>query len=365
MNHKPVLLLSVTLIVAAAITARADEIDDWVKTQMQIRHVPAVSIAVVKDGVLVKAEGYGFADLEHNTPARAETVYKIGSLSKQFIAAGVMLLVQDGRLALGERVGRYIAGTPSTWQEITIRHLLTHTSGLIREAPGFDPYKIQPEIDVIRTSFPLPLNSKPGDKYEYSNLGYYLLAEVIHTVSGKPWANFLSERVFAPLGMTATRPTSVADIIPNRAAGYAWSSDRLQNTENWPAVRPSGAFLSTVLDIAKWEAVLQTDRLLSASSKNEMWTPVKLNDGREYRYGFGWELDWFPNGIGPTEVPMIRHEGTMPGFRSVYWRLPNHGITVIVLSNLNDAALDNLTAGITVRYVPDLRPAYLRRWPAN
>jgi CubicO group peptidase (beta-lactamase class C family) len=348
MKRKPVLLLSVTLIVAAAITARADEIDNWVKTQMQIRHVPAVSIAVVKDDVLVKAEGYGFADLEHNIPARPDTVYKIGSVSK-----------------LGERIGRYIAGTPSAWQEITIRHLLTHTSGLVREAPGLDPYKIQPDIDVIRTSFPLPLNSQPGDKYEYSNLGYYLLAEVIHTVSGKPWADLLNERVFAPLGMTATRLTSVADIIPNRAAGYAWSSDRFQNTENWPAVRPSGAFLSTVQDMAKWEAALQTDRILSMSSKSEMWTPVKLNDGREYRYGFGWELDWFPNGVGPTEVPMIRHEGTIPGFRSVYWRLPKHGITVIVLSNLNEAALDNLTAGIAVRYVPDLMPAYRKRWPAD
>ncbi len=165
--------------------------------------------------------------------------------------------------------------------------------------------------------------------------------------------------------MTATRPTSVADDIPNRAAGYEWNADKFQDTANWPAVRPSGAFLSTVLDLAKWEAVLQTDRILSTSSTIEMWTPVKLNDGSEYRYGFGWEIDWFPNGIGPTEVPLIRHEGTMPGFRAVYWRLPNHGLTVIVLSNLDRAALDNLTAGIAVRYVPELMPAYLKRWPRN
>ena len=358
-----VLLLPCSLLLAIAGSVRADEIDDWVRAQMQIRHVPGVSIAVIKDGALVKAEGYGLADLEHETPARPDTVYKIGSVSKQFIAAGVMLLVQDGKISLAESVARYVAGTPPGWQGITIRHLLTHTAGLVREAPGFDPYKIQPDLDVIRTAFPLPLNARPGDKYEYSNLGYYVLAEVIRTVSGMPWADFLNERVFAPLRMTATRTTSVADLVVNRAAGYAWNADKFENSENWPAVRPSGAFLSTVLDMAKWEAALQTDRVLTASSKNEMWTPVKLNDSRTYPYGFGWEIDWFPNGIGATGVPMIRHEGTIPGFRAVYWRLPKHDLSVIVLSNLDRAALDNLTAGIAVRYLPELMPAYLKRWP--
>jgi CubicO group peptidase (beta-lactamase class C family) len=209
---------------------------------MKDRRIPAVSIAVIKGGTLVKAEGYGIANLEHNIPATPSTVYKIGSISKQFIAAGVMLLVQDDKVVLDQPLSRYVAGTPDAWQAITIRHLLTHTSGLVREAPGFDAYKIQPDIDVIRTAFPIPLTSKPGDKYAYSNLGYYTLAEVIHSVSGRSWAEFLNERVFAPLAMTSTRPTSVATIIPNRAGGYAWSKDRFENMENWTTVRPSGAF---------------------------------------------------------------------------------------------------------------------------
>jgi D-alanyl-D-alanine carboxypeptidase len=358
---RPLLLVALMLALTAGL--RADDVDDWVRAQMLVRHVPAVSIAVVKDGKLVKAAGYGVADLEHELPAGPATVYKIGSVSKQFIAAGVMLLVQDGKVALTDPVGTHIPGTPAAWQAITVRHLLTHTSGLIREAAGFDPYKVQPDIDVIRTAFAVPLNAKPGDKYEYSNLGYFVLAELIRAVSGKPWAAFLDERVFAPLGMTATRPTSVAAIIPGRADGYLWSNDTFSNAANWPAVRPSGAFLSTVLDLARWEAALQTERILSASSKAAMWTPVTLNDGRDYPYGFGWEVDWFPNGVGPTGVPMIRHEGSIPGFRAVYWRLPNHGLTVIVLSNLEGAALDNLTAGIAVRFVPELMPAYLKRWP--
>lgn len=365
MNRKRHFLLSLALILVAAVAARADDVDDWVKAQIQLRHIPAASIAVIKDGVVVKTAGYGLADMENNIPARPDTVYKIGSVSKQFIAAGVMLLVQDGKVAVDDKVSKHLEGTPAAWQAITLRHLLTHTSGLVREGPGFDPYKVQPDIDVIKTAFPLPLQFKPGDNYQYSNLGYYTLAEIIHRVSGKPWDDFLNERVFAPLGMTSTRATSVFDIIPNRADGYAWNVDKFANTENWPAVRPSGAFLSTALDMAKWEVALQSDRILKASTKKEMWTPLKLNDGREYEYGFGWELGDFPNGIGKTGVPIIRHEGTIPGFRAGYWRLPNHGITVIVLSNLDRAALDNLTSGIAVRYVPELMPAYLKRWPAT
>lgn len=165
-----------------------------------------------------------------------------------------------------------------------------------------------------------------------------------------------------PLGMTATRTTTTSAIVPNRAGGYVWNADAFTKAEDWPAVRPSGAFLSTVLDMAKWEAALQTDRILNPATKKEMWTPVRLADGSEYPYGYGWEVDSFPNGVGPTDVPMIRHEGTIPGFRAVYWRLPEQGITVIVLSNLERGALDKLTAGIAVRFAPEVMPAYRKRW---
>jgi len=349
-------------VLASVVTVRADEIDDWVKSEMQVRHVPAISIAVVKNGVLVKAEAYGVSDLEHNIPAQPNTVFKIGSTSKQFLAAGVMILVQDGKIAVDEKLGKYLDGIPERWNAITIRHLLTHTSGLAREGPGFDSYKIQPDIDVIKSAYPVALHAKPGDQYEYSNLGYFALAEVIHRVSGKSWDEFLRERVFKPLGMNSTRITTVAEIVKDRASGYIWSDD-IPNAENWLAVRPSGAFLSTASDMAKWEIALQSDRILTPESKKQMWTPVKLNNGSEYPYGFGWEVDHFPNGVPPTDVPMIRHEGSIPGFRAVYWRLPDRKITVIVLSNLQSAALDKLTAGIALRYDRSLLPAYQKRWP--
>jgi CubicO group peptidase (beta-lactamase class C family) len=361
--HRSRPLLIAVLVFLGVVTARADEVDDWVKAQLQIRHVPGVAIAVIKDGVLLKAEGYGVADLEHDTSVRTNSAFKIGSASKQFIAAGVMLLVQDGKIRVDDKLGRYLDGIPATWQEITIRQLLSHTSGVTREAPGFDPYKIQPDIDVIKTAYAVPLNGKPGDKYEYSNLGYYVLAEVITRVSGQSWSNFLKGRIFEPLRMTSTRPTTTIDLVPDRVQGYTWTDGQFSNAEDWLALRPSGAFLSTATDMAKWEIALQRDVILSAESKKEMWTPAKLNNGSEYPYGFGWEIDYFPNGVGPTNVPMIRHEGSIPGFRAMFWRLPNQKLTVIVLSNLQNAQLDNLTAGIALHYAPEIKGAYEKRWP--
>jgi CubicO group peptidase (beta-lactamase class C family) len=342
----------------AAVALRAQDVDDVVQEWMEKHHVPAVSIAVIKDGSLNKAKAYGLADVEHRIQARPDTVFKIGSVSKQFIAAGIMLLVQDGRLAVGDKVSKYLERTPATWEAITLRHLLTHTSGLAGEAPGFDPYKLQPDVDVIETAYPVPLRFMPGERYEYSNLGYFVLAEIIHRVSGKPWGDFLSERMFSPLGMTATRVTTLADIVPNRAHGYAWKAGKLQNEDDWPAVRPSGAFLSTALDLAKWEAALLGDQVLKGPTKKEMWTPVTLNDGRTFPYGFGWQLDdWPADSPVPTGVPMIRHGGSMNGFRAAYTRWPSRHLTVIILTNLTDAPYEGLAANIAIRYVPELRSA--------
>src|SRR5262245_62020360 len=184
-----------------------------------------------------------------------------------------MLLVQDGKIALNDKLSLRLPGTPTAWQDITVRHLLTHTSGLAREGPAFDPYKVQPDIEVIKSAYAVPLLFRPGEKYDYSDLGYYVLAEVIHQISGKPWEEFLHDRIFAPLGMTATRPTSAVDIVPNRADGYVWNADKLSNAASWTALRPSGAFLSSALDLAKWEAALRTEQILKNSSKTEMWKP--------------------------------------------------------------------------------------------
>ncbi len=206
-----------------------------------------------------------------------------------------MLLDEESEMNVEDKVSKYLEGTPANWKEITVHHLLTYTSGLVREAPGFDPFKIQKEADVIKTAYPLPLLFAPGEKWEYSNVGYFALAEIIHNVSGKQWDEYIAERVFRPSGMTATRTTSLVDIIPKRAAGYDWNGSRLQNAEPLIALRPSGAFLSTVLDLAKWDAALYTDKILKQGTRDQMWKPAakttrKLDEQTEYFYGYGWQV---------------------------------------------------------------------------
>ena len=174
------------LILTAAVAVRADKVDDYLKAEMLKQHIPGVSLAVVKDGKIIKAEGYGLANLELNVPARPETVFKIGSVSKQFISAGILLLIQEGKISLDDSISKFLEGTPETWKPITVRHLLTHTSGIVREAPGFDPLKVQSDADVIKTAYSLPLRFAPGEKWEYCNVGYFSLAEIIRKVTGKP-----------------------------------------------------------------------------------------------------------------------------------------------------------------------------------
>jgi D-alanyl-D-alanine carboxypeptidase len=354
-NARSVALLTFVLCLAAtgaaSVPSRADKVDDYVRAEMQKQSIPGLSLAVVKDGKVVKAEGYGLANVELNVPARPDTVYKIGSVSKQFIATGVVLLAADGRLGLDDRVSKYLDGTPEAWQAITVRHLLTHTSGIVREAPGFHPYKVQSDAEVVKTAYSLPLRFAPGEKWEYCNVGYFALAEIIRQVSGRPWEEFLTERVFKPAGMAATRATTVNEIVPNRAGGYNVENGRLKNAGELLAVRPSGAFLSTVLDLARWDAALYTDQILKGPARDEMWTPVKLNSGAAHPYGLGWELGE-ANGHR-----IVRHGGTLAGFRAEMLRLVDDRLTVIVLTNCGNARPEAIARGVAAFYVNGLAAA--------
>jgi CubicO group peptidase (beta-lactamase class C family) len=354
MLRKHLSLFAILLLLLQTAPVRADKVDDYVKAEMQKQRIPGLSLAVVKEGKIIKAEGYGLANVEHNVPARPETVYKIGSVSKQFIATGIMLLVQDGKLNLDDKIAKYLDGTPEAWSGITIRHLLTHTSGIVREGPGFDPFKDQKDIDVIKTAYPLPLRFAPGEKYEYCNVGYFSLAEIITRISGKSWGDFMNERVFAPLGMTSTRPTSFSAIVPNRADGYDWRNEKMQNAVELIAVRPSGAFLSNALDLAKWDAALYTDLILKHSTREQMWTPFKLNSGATHPYGFGWSLEPLGN------HRQVNHGGTLSGFRSHFSRLLDDKLSIIVLTNSSGANPAAIMRGVAAIYLPDLAASVQR-----
>ena len=341
--------LALGLDLGVAAPAHADPIDDYITAQMSKQHIPGLSIAVLKSGKLVKAKGYGLANLELEARATPETVYQIGSVSKQFIAGAIVLLNAEGKVGLDDSVRQYLEDAPESWQPITVRHLLTHTSGLVRETPGFQ-VTAQMDMDAIRAAYPTPLTFKPGENMLYSNLGYSVLAEIITSAAKKPWPQYIQERVFAPLGMSATRTTTLEELVPRRANGHVWVDGKYLNSQNVAGVRPSGAFLSTVLDLARWDAALYTDKLFSAQQRELMWTPVKLNDGSTKAYGFGWEVG------KAAQHRLVHHAGTMWGFRSDISRYVDDQLTLVVLTNAFQALPEKVSARVAAFYIPDLQP---------
>lgn len=339
--------IGIALLLVFPRVAAADPVDDIVNAELKRQGVPGVSVAVVKDGTIVKAEGYGVANAELNVRATPQSVYQIGSVSKQFIAAGIMLLVQDGRMSLDDKTGKYLADTPAEWQAITVRHLLTHTAGIVNEPPAFDPFKLQSDADLVKSAYAARLLFVPGAEWAYSNTGYFALAEIIRAVSGEPWDAFLQKRLFQTLAMTSTRTTTM-EMVPNRASGYALMNGRMSNAPPILSVRPSGAFLSTVLDLAKWDAALDARSLLSAATLTQMWEPVRLNGGGSSPYGFGWQVDTVAG------HKRVHHSGTMPGFRATIHRYLDDKLTVIVLTNAGNADPGSFARLIAESYIPAL-----------
>ena len=337
-----VLLLG--LVLSLPLRAHADPTDDFIRAELKRQNIPGLALAVVKDGVVVKAAGYGVADRSTKAPVTPETVFKIASVSKQFMAAGVMVLVQDGRVSLTDTVDRYIPEVPAAWRVITIRQLLSHTGGLMREGPGWTPSSTS-DLEVIRSAYGAPLRSTPGTKWEYSNLGYTILAEIMARVSGRPWTEFVADRVFRPAGLLATRATT-PERVPGRAVGYS-DNDLLKDAEEWSTVRPGGGFMSTVLDLAKWDAVLYGNTVLNEASRREMWAPTPLADGTSATYGLG----WFVSRSGARR--QVWHSGGLPGFHSQLHRYYHDRVTVIVLMNLDDADDDTIAVGVAERFLPN------------
>ncbi len=334
--------------VSATDPPRVSPVDQYVTTRVRELRIPGLALAVLKNGRVVKLGAYGLANLETNAPTTPATEFRIASLSKQFIATAVMLLVQEGKLGLDDRATKYLDDAPATWDEITIRQLLTHTSGLVRDPIDYHPYTEQPITDVITAAYALPLNSAPGGRWLYSNIGYYVLAQVITKVSGTPWDAFIAERLFVPAHMTATRTGNAKEVIINRASGYSEVNHATVNAENWIAVRPSGAFISSALDLAQWDAFMDSHNPLSPANRRLMRTPALLIDSARVDYGFGWYVDSF---LGRAR---IHHDGQYPGFRADYERFEDDSLTVIVLANSDRSDLAALALKVAGFYASTL-----------
>lgn len=356
MKRKPILII--LLILSAVVSGfsqneNTSKVDEFINAEMQKQKIPGVSLAVMKDGKPLIVKGFGFANLEHQVPVKPETIFQSGSVGKQFTAMAVMMLAEEGKINIDEKITKYVGDVPDAWANITVRHLLTHTGGMTDYPQDFDFRKDYTEDDLLKRAKEVPLAFQPGERYAYSNLGYVTLGIIIGKVSGKFYGDFLQERVFKPLGMTTARIITEADIVPNRAAGYVLRNAELKN-QSW--VSPSlnttadGALYLTTLDMMKWDEALAGGKLLSKAGYDAMWTPVKLNGGKPHPYGFGWAL----RDVNGKRV--IEHGGAWQGFKAHIARYPDNKLTVIVFANLAQANQGRLANGVAAIIDPELKP---------
>ncbi|MEO8575148.1 MAG: serine hydrolase domain-containing protein [Gemmatimonadales bacterium] len=294
--------------------------------------IPGASLLVVRDGKPIVRKSWGLADLETKVPAAPKTNYRLASVTKQFTATAILLLVQDGKLKLDDRIRQWLPTLPNATDQITIRQVLSHTSGLIDYedvmAPGTTIQVHDTDVlHLLETQDSTYFN--PGTKYAYSNTGYSLLALIVERASGKSFVTFLHDRIFTPLGMA----NSVAfengtSTVSDRAFGYtmrngAWARKDQSSTS---AVLGDGGIYSSIDDMAKWDAALYDSRLLSDESRRLAFTPHTDTNDADVKYGFGWRI------TGET----LWHSGETSGFRNVIVRYPARKLTVVILTNRDD-----------------------------
>lgn len=337
--------ISISVLLLAAASSRADAIDDMVVSEMQRQHSPAIAVAVVKNGRELKVKGYGLANVELGVRANESTFFQTASMGKQFTAALVLLLVRDEKIRLDEPVSRYLPNVPATWGGITVRHLLSHTSGLARTDPEIDLRKDYTEDELLRSAYSVPLTNKPGERFQYSNLGYQVLGVVCSKVGGKFWGDQMQEKIFAPLSMKS-RVISEKDIIPGRAAGYTRFNGQLQNQE-WVApsqnTTADGSLYVSARDMAIWSRALDKALLLTSDEQDAMWTRAALNDGEHIDYGMGWEIASAQGHL------LVQHRGDWQGFTSYILRLPEEQLTISVLMNRANGQPQVLSERIATR----------------
>lgn len=297
--------------------------------------VAALSIGVKRGDQLLLAKGYGEADVENAVTATAETVYRIGSITKQFTAAAIMQLVESGKIGLEDPITDHLTDYPTQGHKITIRHLLTHTSG-IKSYTGLAAWGPKTTLDLTDDELLAlfkdePFDFAPGDKFLYNNSAFYMLGMVVGEASGTTYREYIDAHLFEPLGLTRSSYCDEQQIIPGRAEGYEIHEGQLMNDAYLSMNQPgaAGALCSTVLDLLSWSSALRDGRVVSMASYGQMTTSATLSDGSSTGYGFGL-------GLGSLEGnPAVLHGGGINGFNTMMAYYPESELDVVVLSNTN------------------------------
>ncbi|MBS1716849.1 MAG: beta-lactamase family protein [Armatimonadetes bacterium] len=336
-----------------AATCDADQIDKVIAKAMAAQHIPGASVAVLIHGRAIKQRSYGFSDLEQKVKATNQSAYMVGSVSKQFESTALLQLADEGRLKLDDPITKYLDGLPKAWSGITIRHLMTHTSGLKDYVglPEHDQSQAKPVTpkQIMEWVGRYPLEFTPGTQWKYCNTGSYLEGLIIEKVTGKSYEEFAKSKLWRPLGMRSTRLNRWKDDIPNRAKGYAWGKGGREKPtfedDTWPWA--GGGVVTTLEDLVKW-----VQWLGSKPSNNRLWKPVQLAGSGSYPFG----LDWFISDQRGT--PRMFRTGGINGFSAILMRYPAHDITVILLTNEDGVPVRAFAEEIAQAVDPSLVPPH-------
>jgi len=337
------------------------DVDRTVRRLMNEQRVPGVAVAVVRGGNVTLSKGYGLANIEQQKTVSDETMFQSGSVGKQFTAAGVMALVEAGKVGLDASIRDYLTDAPSTWQPITVRHLLTHMAGIPDyTSDQMDYRRSYSEADLLKMAYALPLEFTSGSHWNYSNTEFVLLGILIHKVTGQFYGDYLRERIFTPAGMPTIRVISEAAIVPYRAAGYLLDQSGYRN-QDWVSpelnTTADGSMLLSLRDMIAWNDVVRRRAVLTPASWSILQGPSTLNSGKKYPYGMG----WFVDSLRGEEI--LQHGGAWQGFRTQYSRYAHGQLDVIVLANSRSAQVELFASEIAATIDSALRTPPLPTTP--
>ena len=321
--------------------------DSLISAEVKGTPIAGLAFAVVKGRDTILARGWGFADVENEVPVTTASVFRIGSITKQFTSSAIMQLVEKGRLSLDDTLGALLPNMPVTWRKVTLRQLLNHTSG-IPNYTDIGPRWVRRWRDDMTPDSIVgfvtgdTLNFAPGSKWRYTNTGYVLVGMILDKTTGQSYPRYLGEQLFKPMGLSSTIYCDTRPIINHRALGYQLANKQLANAEYLSMTQPysAGALCSTVGDLVKWTRALHSGGVVSPASFKQMTTPIGAAAGTHYGFGLG--MDSLGN------HRRVGHGGGIHGFVSMLAHYPDDSLTVVVLANSAPAPVD-LIAGNLAR----------------
>jgi CubicO group peptidase (beta-lactamase class C family) len=343
-----------------------DSLEAFLQRQMQERRIPGLQLAVVRNGKIVKLGAYGLANIEHSVPVTNQTVFTINSIAKAFTGVAIMQLVEERKLDIAAPLSHYLDGLPATWQAVTIRQLLTHTSGLPSYRDDIGKMVSNEGDDASRAKVEsLPIEFAPGEQFSYNPTNYLLLGRIIDTLSGQSFSQFITERQLQVVNMSLTVFVDSHDVVPHSVRGYTFFRDvggEPHRTDTLgtvfeevpPFLRTSSGMSSTAEEMARWIIALQQGQLLKAqTSLATLWTPATLNNGS--LGGFSQLLNGYALGWPTATRPEHRAVAAIGGARSALFIYPDDDLAVVILTNLQGAFPEEFIDEVATYYIPEMR----------